>query len=247
VHTYENAGLFTVKVEINADGEIRSREKPYYIKALADSLLPASGEGGRNATVEIPVYAHNFVPITTIKIPVEYSGDLDVTLDSFSTVGCRTEYFEQQSYLHFNPAGKQKTIKLVSSYSGTSPDLPAGEGVIANLYFTISGSAEYEETTFVEVDGYNDYSPMFGGHFATYTPRVTTGTLSVCAMRGDLDGSLSINMSDLMYLVDYLFNGGPAPSPLEAGDVNCQGGVNIIDLTYLIEYLFFSGPPPCGC
>jgi PKD repeat protein len=247
VHTYENAGLFAVKVEINAGGEIRSREKTNYIKALADSLIPASGEGSRSTTVEVPVYAHNFVPITTIKIPVEYSGDLDVTLDSFSTVGCRTEYFEQQSYLHFNPAGKQKTIKLVSSYSGTSSDLPSGEGVIANLYFTISGSAKDGETTFVEVDGYNDYSPTFGGHFATYTPRVTTGTLSACAVRGDLDGSLSINVSDLMYLVDYLFNSGSPPSPLEAGDVDCQGGVNVADLIYLVEYLFEGGPPPCGC
>jgi C1A family cysteine protease len=246
VHTYENAGLFTVKVEINADGEIRSKEKPFYIKALADSLLPASGEGSRNATVEVPVYAHNFVPITTIKIPVEYSGELDVTLDSFSTVGCRTEYFEEQSYLHFNPAGKQKTFKLVSSYSGTSPDLPAGEGVIANLYFTISGSAEYEETTFIEIDGYNNFSPEFAGYFANYTPVVTTGTLSLCIMRGDFDDNLNINMADLMYLVDYFFHNGPAPSPPEAGDVNCDGSTNVVDLSYLVEYLFFNGPPPCG-
>jgi PKD repeat protein len=246
-HTYENAGLFDVKVEINADGEIRSREKPNYIRALADSLIAASAEGNRNATVEVPVYAHNFVPITTIKIPVEYSGDLDVTLDSFSTVGCRTEYFEQQSYLHFNPVGKQKTIKLVSSYSGTSPDLPAGEGVIANLCFTISASAEDGDTTLVEVDGYNNFSPEFAGHFATYTPRVITGTLSVCPMRGDLDGNQSINAADITYLVDYLFYGGPPPSPLEAGDVDCLGSINVADLTYLIDYLFYSGPPPCGC
>ncbi len=246
VHTYEIPGWYTVKVEVDAEGEIRSREKPNYIKALADSLIPTKAAGMRNATVEIPVYARNSVPIRIIEIPVEYSGDLDVTLDSFSTAGCRTEYFENQSYIHFNPSGKQYTIRFVSSFSGAAPDLSPGEGDIVKLYFTLAGSATYGDTTVVDLGGYGGYSPTFSSLFATYQPRVTPGAISVYLARGDVDGITGINISDVTYLVDYLFNGGPLPLPvLEAGDVNCEDGTNIGDLTYLVDYLFRGGPPPC--
>jgi len=65
-------------------------------------------------------------------------------------------------------------------------------------------------------------------------------------LRGDANGDGVINVSDVVYLINYLFISGPAPNPLEAGDCNCDGNVNASDVVYLINYLFISGPPP-GC
>ena len=65
---------------------------------------------------------------------------------------------------------------------------------------------------------------------------------------GNVDGDASgqINISDLTYLVAFLFNGGSEPLPnLLAGDNNCDRVVNITDLTYLVAYLFSGGPEPC--
>jgi hypothetical protein len=62
---------------------------------------------------------------------------------------------------------------------------------------------------------------------------------------GDADGDLAINISDAVYLINYIFKGGPAPNPLEAGDVNLDGAVNVADAVYLINYIFKGGPPPC--
>ncbi len=247
MHTFSDPGLFPVTLEINAGGDIRSRQKPNFIKALADSLKPVSTEGYRSTAVIMPIYVHNYVPISTIKIPIEYSGDLDVTLDSFSTVGCRAEYFEVQTYIHYDPAGKKQTIKLVSSYSGTSPHLPAGEGAVANLFFTLPGSAGYDDTTYIQVDGYYSYTPQFSGMYATYEPRVTHSTLTICFPRGDCDGDSDVTVGDITYLVEYLFNGGLPSTPLEAADVDCGGDVNVGDITYLVQYLFGGGPEPCGC
>ncbi len=67
-------------------------------------------------------------------------------------------------------------------------------------------------------------------------------TLAVC---GDIDGSGSIDVGDLTYLVAYLFQGGPPPPTLEAADVDCSRGIDVGDLTYLVNYLFLGGPPPC--
>jgi hypothetical protein len=61
---------------------------------------------------------------------------------------------------------------------------------------------------------------------------------------GDANGDGVINVTDVVYLINYLFIGGPAPNPLAAGDANCDGVVNASDVVYLINYLFISGPPP---
>jgi hypothetical protein len=63
-------------------------------------------------------------------------------------------------------------------------------------------------------------------------------------LRGDADGDGKIDISDVIYLVNYLFIDGPEPVPLEAGDANGDGGVNISDVIYLVNYLFLDGPPP---
>jgi hypothetical protein len=63
---------------------------------------------------------------------------------------------------------------------------------------------------------------------------------------GDANGDGEINLADAVYLVNYLFIGGPPPDPLEAGDANCDGEVNLADAVYIVNYLFIGGPPP-GC
>jgi len=58
------------------------------------------------------------------------------------------------------------------------------------------------------------------------------------------DGTFSV--ADVVFLINYLFKGGPGPDPLESGDLNCDGKVSVSDIVYLINYLFKGGPPP-GC
>lgn len=61
---------------------------------------------------------------------------------------------------------------------------------------------------------------------------------------GDVDGSGDINVADLVFLVDYVFKGGPPPEILESGDVNCSSDINVADLTFLVDYLFKGGSAP---
>jgi hypothetical protein len=62
---------------------------------------------------------------------------------------------------------------------------------------------------------------------------------------GDVNHSGAVDAGDVVYLISYLFRGGPAPSPLLQGDVNCSGAVDAGDVVYLISYLFRGGPDPC--
>ncbi len=46
--------------------------------------------------------------------------------------------------------------------------------------------------------------------------------------------------------MNYLYKGGTAPDPVEAGDANCDAAVNVGDVVFLVSYLYRNGPPP-GC
>jgi polyhydroxybutyrate depolymerase len=68
------------------------------------------------------------------------------------------------------------------------------------------------------------------------------GVIGEC---GDANGDNHTNVSDAVYIVNYVFSGGPPPNPLSLGEVNCDGDVNVSDAVYLIAYIFSEGNPPC--
>ncbi len=63
-------------------------------------------------------------------------------------------------------------------------------------------------------------------------------------MHGDANADAIIDLGDVVYILNYLFKGGPEPCPMEAGDANCDGLVDLGDVVYLLNYLFKGGPPP---
>jgi hypothetical protein len=65
-------------------------------------------------------------------------------------------------------------------------------------------------------------------------------------LRGDANGDEKKTVSDVVFLINYLFKGGPAPDPVLLGDVNCDGKTTVSDVVYLINYLFKGGPAPCS-
>lgn len=71
-------------------------------------------------------------------------------------------------------------------------------------------------------------------------------TVDVHAMsaRGDVTGDCGINIADLVFLLNNVFLGGPAPAPLCIGDVDRDGDVDSDDCLYMASYLFTGGPPP---
>jgi hypothetical protein len=63
---------------------------------------------------------------------------------------------------------------------------------------------------------------------------------------GDANADEQIDISDAVYLLNYLYKSGSAPDPLEAGDANNDGTVDVSDAIYLLNYLYKEGPAP-GC
>lgn len=78
-------------------------------------------------------------------------------------------------------------------------------------------------------------------HACNGTNSCADGTLLV---NGDADNSGQVNITDAVYLINYIFAGGPAPSPMSLGDADGTGQLNITDAVYLINYIFAGGPAP---
>ncbi len=63
---------------------------------------------------------------------------------------------------------------------------------------------------------------------------------------GDANSDDATNIADAVYLINYIFKGGPEPDPLCIGDANGDGPINVADAVYLINYIFKGGPAPAG-
>jgi len=64
----------------------------------------------------------------------------------------------------------------------------------------------------------------------------------VCGDVDNLDGLVLI--SDLVYLVDYIFKGGPPPPIPFVANVDGEPGILVSDLVFLVDYIFRGGPDP---
>lgn len=79
--------------------------------------------------------------------------------------------------------------------------------------------------------------------FGLNATRQMVAQVYVC---GDANGDAITDISDVVYLIAYIFSGGSPPKPLDAGDANCDGAVDISDVVYLIAYIFSGGAAPCA-
>ncbi len=83
------------------------------------------------------------------------------------------------------------------------------------------------------------------GQFADSEPFVAAGGVTIIGKRyGDADGSGFVDIDDAVFLLQFMFSDGPAPSPMFLGDNDCSGEIDIDDVVYLIEYIFAGGPAP---
>ncbi len=57
-----------------------------------------------------------------------------------------------------------------------------------------------------------------------------------------------VNISDVVYIINYKYKNGPAPNHPSSADVNADCGIDILDITYIVEFKYDAGPAPmAGC
>lgn len=84
--------------------------------------------------------------------------------------------------------------------------------------------------------------------FLDFHPEIRCSLPCDC-IPGDANGDGSVNVGDAVYIINYVFKGGPAPTPYPicSGDANGDCLCNVGDAVYIISYIFKGGPPPVTC
>jgi hypothetical protein len=208
--------------------------------------------GDSGGTVQIDINIQTSVPqIWTLVVPLQVTGTCNPVLDTVLTGG-RGD---------INPPGFAPPSLVASFYSrmvfpygpvllfvavGTSGIVNPDSGLFCRMFFNVTGPGT------IVIDTMTD--PVTGSHLEMDDP---TGPVSVDwggpytfdvraipIQQGDANRDGQITVSDIIYIIKYLFKGGISPNPLIAGDANCDGQVTVSDVIYLVNYLFKSGPPP---
>lgn len=76
-----------------------------------------------------------------------------------------------------------------------------------------------------------------------FLSRNTSGPLCVA---GDADSSGDVDIDDPVFLLAYIFSGGPSPAMVCCSDADGNGGIDVDDVVYLLDHCFSSGPNPTG-
>ena len=63
-------------------------------------------------------------------------------------------------------------------------------------------------------------------------------------LRGDSNADGTVDISDSVFTLNYLFVGGPPSSCQDAADTNDDGKVDLSDPVYSLSFLFLGGPAP---
>ncbi len=113
---------------------------------------------------------------------------------------------------------------------------------------TFGGGTFFTTTIAIDTTGWYQYSFAFsdGVDSVVTTPQAIYLEGAPQFVPGDANGDALVSISDAVYLINYIFAGGPAPDPLESGDANCDSQVSISDAVYIINYIFAGGPAPCA-
>ncbi len=78
--------------------------------------------------------------------------------------------------------------------------------------------------------------------------RLNAARALLAVVRGDADNNGLVSISDAVYMITYIFYGGPLPVPNPlTGDTDCSGSLSISDAVFLINYIYAGGPAPGIC
>ena len=247
LHTYNTPGMFTVDREVTTPDSVFTAMAVDIVAVPSDTLYGEEILGGLGDTVKYNVSIKNYVPITRIKVPMTWNGNLTLKYAGIDRTGLRTEFMTGQ-FVHKDFNNNRGSYNLLAPL-GTS--LEPGNGPIFTLLFTISGEAN--DTAFINIEEYSIHSPILVSTYGDYSPADLVGGFIVtncCIDRGDVFFSLfgdPVDILDLTYFVNYFFKSGPEPYCAISADIDGSGSTNIADLTFFVNYFFKSGPPPPPC
>jgi hypothetical protein len=243
----------------------------YVFDPLTEEVFLGSGLGPYNATVTVPEDA--VLGTTTMRVRLTYSvtpvpcGTLsygEVEDYGIEVVVASNTMALDQEYVHVAMAYLVTPMDIHVILGGAidptqvDPATVTLNGLAANTSVILPEWPDFDgqviKLGFPMDDFVLGYGLLWDQHVMTYTvsgqyfdttPFSQDGDVLYYGHSvGDLNVDGQINITDLTFMVGYLFNGGAAPRVVATADVNASGNVNVADVTYFAAYLFSGGEAP---
>jgi hypothetical protein len=236
---------------------------------LSIEVVPDSSATGDTTFSLIAEYMYNMLPETlAVNIPVSEIPGQPYSIEVFENLPSGTF-----AILAPNDTLFYDSMSIPFAWQGTSDPNP-GHTVYYDLL--IASDSLFNDT--VVLYNLTDTTHLYSGTLptdtidnrffwkvpahdlwgeATTSNRLSFQVIPLCCtgIRGNADGDANdkINISDITYLVSYLFGTPSGPEPPCRPEGNADGDpdekINILDISYLVNYLFGNpqGPAPPAC
>ena len=168
---------------------------------------------------------------------VEDALDVDLVLASDDAVQVLVDGEEVWINNICRPAGENNSIQdfvLLGDLFGT---LEPGFHQIMVKVFEGGGGHKFR----LRFQDPNTGLPVTEGIRVLLSPELEPETRFV---RADTNADGGHNITDGVFLLNFLFLGGPTPTCLDAADADGKGGLNITDGVYVLNFLFLGGSRP---
>ncbi|MBI4602068.1 MAG: PKD domain-containing protein [Planctomycetes bacterium] len=263
-HTYREPGKYTVRLKVaGPGGREAAREKPdfifvqdpfYAMKVPDQRVFPGQQD------VWFPVITTRRERIQGFQIMGVYDPNF-LKLQEHTFTYTPIENRKYPEFFQLNDWGTYFEVGCIFEFVEPITDgdqyLPPGDNQpLIELIFDVSEGAPQGART--RLDLVNDYAlsrifNIFTVEGYTKLPALKGATIEVIEVkppfpkffiRGDVDMNGSLNLTDAVRILAYLFTGGEPPRCLDAADVNDKGRIDISSAVALLNFLFLGGPAP---
>lgn len=222
-------------------------------------------------SVGVPIYITTDQQMLGMSLGFHWNSD-QINVTSVDTTGTclpsshRLQLFSVQSEYYIWPTADTNQVMLLVSQLTSEPGEfiePQTDGYLATLWFNVIPDpvdeiVDLDSAFFAPAGGFLFASAAGGAIAPTYVDCGTDNIhiSNVCGednytscYPGDANGDGLINITDAVFLIDYIFDGGPANRPYSvcSGDANGDCLAGITDAVYLIQWIFKGGLAPKSC
>lgn len=223
--------------------------------AQTDSIWIESEMADPGGSYSVSMHGRFYQDIGSLEIPLISSSD-DLVFDTVTGEGSMIPPDMMIGAILKND-GNKVLINFVPGYS-LAPIEPA-EGKLCEIYFHIKPSAPGQtiimdtitDTVFISPDSSFIVTTWLRGWapdgitqipLAFGSGMVEVQDYPIC---GDANFDDNVDVSDVIYIINYIFMGGDVPANYYSGDTNSDGEVTFLDIIQLVNYIFRGGPGPC--
>jgi hypothetical protein len=118
-----------------------------------------------------------------------------------------------------------------------------GDGSLTQ-YASLHVALQPDAVTAADIDADGDNDLITGNTYGSVSILYNRSIVAYAC--GDANSDAQVDISDVVFLIQYIFGGGPAPTSILLADTDCSSAVDISDAVHLIGYIFTNGFAPCA-